>query len=68
MTVTAICSVQFIWKDKLYAGHALCVVRHTFRLHNINNAQSVIRPSTLPPISPASSHKTEQRDSEAVSM
>jgi len=40
MTVTAICSVQFIWKDKLYAGHALCVVRHTILLQNINNAQS----------------------------
>jgi len=57
MTMTVVCSVQFIRKDKLYAGHALCVMRRAFRLHNINNAQLVIRPSTHPPINPPSSHK-----------
>jgi hypothetical protein len=46
MTTAVVCSVYFMWKDKVYAGHAFCVMEDTSHFqHNVKNAQLVIRPS-----------------------
>lgn len=44
-TQALLCSVQFMWKEALCAGHAFCVMEDISHLHhNIHNAQSFVSP------------------------